>query len=212
MYLKPDSLAVVLLGDWCNLYSKPDWLADNIFKSPDIEIGVNAQDNVTNISCKQGPVIIRPSQAKVAFMTTDIDETTLDYLEECVKKYLETAHTPLLNAFGFNIDYYEEENPLLADIFDSMADVDVIIDADYEIESTRVRRALKKDDAILNMEYSIDKSETLFHFNKHYEGLSENNISHAIETITKEKLTQFLRETRSLIEGLGYDFEEDNNE
>lgn len=88
MYLKPDSLAVVLLGDWCNLYSKPDWLADNIFKSPDIEIGVNAQDNVTNISCKQGPVIIRPSQAKVAFMTTDIDETTLDYLEECVKNIL----------------------------------------------------------------------------------------------------------------------------
>ena len=38
-----DSLNVVLLGDWNQLYSQPDWIAENVFEKEEMEIGLSGQ-------------------------------------------------------------------------------------------------------------------------------------------------------------------------
>ena len=62
-----DSLTVVLVGDWNKLYIQPDWVANNIYETEEIEIGVNGQGSDFSVSYRCDNVIISPDQGKVVF-------------------------------------------------------------------------------------------------------------------------------------------------
>ena len=65
-----DSLTVVLVGDWNKLYIQPDWVANNIYETEEIEIGVNGQGSDFSVSYRCDNVIISPDQGKVVLTGT----------------------------------------------------------------------------------------------------------------------------------------------
>lgn len=144
MNIVDNSLTIVLLGDWNKLYIQPEWVANNIFCKPEMEIGVEAQGIEFNISYKCNNVIINPSQEKIVFTATNIEEETIKFLADCATNYINNAKTPHLTAYGLNVDFIENEDTLLSDLFDGISDTQALIKLNYEVINSQVSRTIKK--------------------------------------------------------------------
>lgn len=132
MHLVDGSVTVVLVGDWNKFYIKPDWVAGNIYENSEIEIGIEGQDTDFRISYRKDKVNIRPSQTKMVFSAADSQLDTLNLLTKCVNNFLQKAVTPAFSAFGLNVDYEDQENARLADVFDHMEDTELLLDLGYD--------------------------------------------------------------------------------
>lgn len=207
MHIVPGSFSVVLLGDWNKKFIQPDWVAQNIFKNPEIEIGVEGIGSDFSISYRKNSVAIRPTQDKLIISLTNINDDTITFFSNCVKNYIEEAYTPILTAYGINIEYTDEENTKLASIFDEMADLDPIVNMGYEISATKISRSLLKNGVIMNIESTISNATTLIRFNEHHD-TATNDAKCAGNGITPEKMKVFLEETAAIIQGLGYELDE----
>ena len=202
MYLVSNSFTIVLLGDWNSLYIQPDWVANNVYENPEIEIGINGQGVEFSITYKKDKVVISPSQSKMVFSVTDIEEDAIKQLCRCICNYLEKAYTPQINAYGLNVDYYDNENTQLASIFDEMRDVNSIINMGYTISETKISRKIEKSGNVINMDCSINKSQTIIHFNEHHGSPEKRSID-----FSSESIQQFFARTTEIIKGLGYEIE-----
>lgn len=168
MLLVSDSITVVLLGDWNKLYIQPEWVANNIYENPEIEIGVEGQGADFRISYRKNSVIINPSQTQIMFTATDTTKTTLAYMAMCISNYLAKAVTPTLVAYGLNADYGDTEDTRFAETIDALPDTAAIVDLGYEVSSTQITRTILKDDKTINMTCSMDRANTTIHFNEHH--------------------------------------------
>lgn len=204
MVLLNDSLTVVLLGDWNKLYTQTDWVADNIFETPEMEIGFIGQVTDYKFSYKSDSVIITPEQSKIVFAVNDLQERTLGTLCKCVTNYLTKAHTPTLLAYGLNADFQDDDCLQFAEVVDSLSDSSSIIESGYEIASTEITRVLKCNDKIINMNSKFKNQNLYVHFNEHHE-LKENNKA----TFVVEEVYSFLNECIKILQNLGYDLEGD---
>jgi len=207
MHIVPGSFTVVLLGDWNKQYIQPDWVANFIYENPEIEIGVEGIGTDFSISYRKNNVVIKPSQNKIVIALTELNDESIVFFSNCVINYLSKAYTPVLTAFGINVEYSDEENTKLASIFDEMADLDPIIEMGYEITSTKVSRTLSRDGIIMNIESTINNSTTHIRFNEHH-GTPTNDTKSLEKEMTPEKLSSFLKETVSIVRGLGYEVDE----
>lgn len=207
MHILSGSFSVVLLGDWNKKYIQPDWVAQYIYKNPEIEIGVEGIGSDFSISYRKNSVAFKPTQDKIIISLINISDDTIKFFSDCVKNYIEEAYTPILTAYGINIEYTDEENSRLASVFDEMADLDPIVNMGYEISATKVSRSLLKNGIIMNVESTINNSTTRIRFNEHHETASEDAKSVGNE-ITPEKMRGFLEETATIIRGLGYEVDE----
>lgn len=205
MQLINDSLTIVLLGDWNKLYVQPDWVANNIFEATEMEIGLEGQGTDIHVSYQCGNIIVRATQEKMVFSTSNTDLTTLVELSKSVNNFINKAHTPFITAYGINVDYAESEDTKLAEIFDAMGDTTAIFDLNYEIATTTINRTLKKDGKIINMSSLVDGQLTKFHFNGHYELPDMSSIN-----FSDKAILEFISETKQIIEKLGYEITEDN--
>lgn len=207
MNLKNDSVNVVLLGDWSKFYIQPDWVAANIFESPEIEIGVEGHGVEFRISYKKDNVVIKPEQTKIVFSSLDIKKETLGVLSKCVKNYLEKASTPNFIAYGFNCDYVDEEDTRLANVFDSISDAEAILALEYTIEATKVSRKIIKNGKTVSMDCYMEQLKTTIHFNEHHSDPQNDPLN-----ISVDILLNFIGETQNIVKGLGYEIEVDQNE
>lgn len=207
MHIVPGSFTVVLLGDWNKQYIQPDWVANFVYENPEIEIGVEGIGSDFSISYRKNNVAIKPSQNKIIIALTDLNDESIVFFSNCVINYLSKAYTPVLTAYGINAEYTDEENTKLATIFDEMADFDPIIEMGYEITSTKVSRTLSRNGIIMNIESTISNSTTHIRFNEHH-GTPKSDTKSVEEEITPEKLRSFLKETVSIVRGLGYEVDE----
>ncbi len=207
MNIVENSLTVVLLGDWCKLYMQPDWIAENIFNTSEIEIEMEAHGIDFSIAYKCSNVVINPSQQKVVFSCLNTSVETIEFLTRCVNNYIRKAQTPNLSAYGLNIDYTEDRSMLLSELFDDISDASAIIDLDYTITDTKLHRTIIKDNRVINIDYTQEQALTLIHFNEHYESPQKEDIIFDSETIFN-----YLERTKAILDKLGYEFEEDENE
>lgn len=207
MNIVDNSLTIVLLGDWNKLYIQPEWVANNIFCKPEMEIGVEAQGIEFNVSYKCNNIIINPSQEKIVLTATNIEEETIKFLAECATNYINNAKTPHLSAYGLNIDFIETENTLLSDLFDGISDTQALVKLNYEIVNSQVSRTIKKDNNIINIQYAQEQSQSKIHFNEHHAEPEEGTI-----VFDHENITDLILRSKEIAIGLGYEFEDDDNE
>lgn len=198
-----DSLTIVLLGDWNKLYIQPDWIAENVYKKNEIEIGVNGQGSDFTVSYKSDNVIVTPEQNKVIFSVGNTNKETISYLCTCINNYVEKAFSPVNMTYGLNCDFIEEKDVIFADVLDSMSDTNAIIECGYEIESTKISRTLKNEDKIMNMDSNLDNSILNVHFNEHHAEVEEKPI------FNFEIVKEFINECERIVRELGYDLEGD---
>ena len=201
------SFSVVLLGDWNKQFIQPEWVANNIYEDPEIEIGVEGIGADFSISYRKNNVIIKPSQNKIVLSLTELQDESITFFSNCVSNYLSKAYTPVLTAFGINVEYRDEEDTKLASIIDEMEDIGPLVDMGYEIVSTKVSRTLKKDGIVMNLESTINNSTTSIRFNEHH-GSSTDDVKSLKDEFTPEKLRRYLADTESIIKSLGYEVEE----
>ncbi len=200
-----NSLTAVLDGDWNKLYMQPEWMAGNIFEKSEIEIGVSGQGSDFTISYRADGVIISPSQSAMLFVAANIEDETLDNLSRCLNNFIKNASTPQPFAYGLNIDFMEDDDILFAKVLDSMSDANDIVKNGYEIISTQVNRTLRKDGRILNMDFRLDGQKLKVHFNEHHvPGQYKPDFN-------RESIIQFIEECTSILDGLGYEPEADED-
>lgn len=199
MHLVDGSVTVVLVGDWNKFYIKPDWVAGNIYENSEIEIGIEGQDTDFRVSYRKDKVNIRPSQTKMVFSAADSQLDTLNLLTKCVNNFLQKAVTPAFSAFGLNVDYEDQENARLADVFDHMEDTELLLDLGYEIGTTQVSRSLTKDGKTLNVKCTIANSKTTISFNEHHATPDADQLE-----ITPEMMQTFLQQTDEIVRKFGY--------
>lgn len=207
MRLLDNSITIVILGDWNKLFIQPDWIALNVFESEEIEIGVEGKGSEVSISYQKDKVIIKPSQSKVMFSTLDIEEDTLEVLSKYVRNFIDNSFTPEIRAYGFNIDYVDDEDTRIADVLDSMSDTAAICGMDFEIAATQISRKLIKDGKEINMKCELNGTRTKIHFNEHFSKPNKDNI-----VLSADVFTAFIRETADIIVGLGYSIEGEEDE
>lgn len=207
MRLLDNSISVVVLGDWNKLYIQPDWIALHVFESEQIEVGVQGKGSVVSISYQKNNVVIKPEQSKVVFSTLDIEEDTLKSLSKYVQNFIKESYTPEISAYGFNIDYVDDEDTRIADVLDSMSDTAAICGMNFEIVATRISRKLKKDGKEINMKCELNGTRTVIHLNEHFAKPEKKGIS-----FSPDVFASFIRETKEIVEGLGYSVEDEEDE
>lgn len=203
MVLVSDSLTIVLVGDWNKLYIQPDWIASNVFEKEEVEIGVNGQGSDFAISYRADGVIILPGQTNMAFSVINTEPEVLNKLCQCLNNFINKAYTPVLFAYGLNVNFIEEDGTLFAEVLDSMSDTNAIVDNGYEVVSTKVSRTLKNDNRIINMDSSIENRNLHVHFNEHHASEEANPIFNV------ESISSFIEECSNILVGLGYEIEGD---
>lgn len=196
-----DSLTVVIVGDWNRIYVQPDWMAENVFETSEIEVGINMQGAEYTISYRNEGVTVMPSQSTMVFAAWNTDRKTLCYLCECVNCFLSKAFTPQPPAYGLNIDFVGSDGDVFSAVVDSMSDAQEIINSDYEIISTKIQRVLKGDNKMLNMDTEMNGSEVQIHFNEHHEAGTE------VPDFRAEYIEAFIKECSRIVGRLGYEME-----
>lgn len=208
MHIVPGTFSIVLLGDWNKMFIQPDWVATYVYENPEIEIGVEGVGSDFTISYRKNNVVIKPTQDKIVFSLTNISDDAIVFFSNCVKNYIAKAYTPVLTAFGINIEYTDEENTKLAAVFDKMDDLDPIVDLNYEITATKVSRSLLKNGVIMNIESTISNSTTLIRFNEHHD-TAKGDAKSVQNEITPKTIRGFLEETAKIVQGLGYEVDKE---
>ena len=206
MRLDGSSLTVVLVGDWNRLYSKPEWIAQNIYEENEIEISINKDWETPgfNVMYKKNNVLISPEQQMVTFTSTDISDETLENLAKFITNYLDKAVTPTLLAYGFNLEFSDSNATLFAESIDDMSDSISLIECGYSIESTRIEKSLVKDGKNIKLAMAFANNELNLHFNEHH-----GDIEDLKPTIDKACLISFIEQCKSIVLALGYDLEGD---
>jgi len=205
--IENDSLNVVLLGDWSKYFTLPDWIAEHVFESPEIEIGVDGKEEEIRLAYRKGNVVIQPRQTKVVFSSMNLQIETLNFLSKCVKNFLEQASTPNLIAYGLNCEYIDETDTRLAGVFDSISDSEAIIAMGYTVAATEIKRKLSMDGRIIHMTCRMEQSQTSIHFNEHHAFPEKDSLS-----VDADALRHFISETQGIVKGLGYEIEVDRDE
>ncbi len=207
MNIIEDSLTIVLLGDWNKYYIQPDWVAENIFGQPEMEIGVDAQGIDFNISYRSNNIIINPSQERIVITATNTQKETVENLANCATNYITKAVTPRLLAYGLNVDFVETDNTLIPNLFDSIADAQSLIELNYDFAKTQIQRTLIKEGNIVNVQYTQENNQSKIHFNEHHAEVEIEKVIFSYDTILK-----FIKRSKEIVVGLGYELEEDENE
>lgn len=202
MYLNGSSLSIVILGDWSRLYSKPEWIAKNIYEENEIEVAVNGEalNAELKVFCRSGNVVIAPEQQKVTFGVMDISDDTLENLSKYVNNYFIKAKTPSLLAYGLNLDFSDTNTAVFDEVVDAMPDSELLFEDGYSIVSTSVKKVLVKEGKTISVESEIIDRELNVHFNEHHEGEEILNIS-------KECLQAFIEQCKNIVLALGYELE-----
>ena len=199
-----DSLSIVFVGDWNNLYLQPEWISNNIFEVPQIEIGVFGIGIDVEVSFKYNDIIIKPNRDKIIISTTNISDQIIEQLAKCASNFITRSSTPQNVAYGYNITYIDSEDMQLAETFDRISDSSQIVDLGYEIISSNIHRKIMKDEKIINIDCLLENSNSKFIFNEHHDEQDVKNIF-----IDKNTINGFLGETKSILIGMGYEIEEE---
>lgn len=202
MVLIEDSLSVVLVGDWNKLYIQPDWMAQHIFEKKELEIGVNGQGSEFSVLYRGNGIIVTPGRDKMVFSAINMDSDTIGNLCKCLNNFIEKAFTTQLYAYGLNIDFIEDGGTVFAEVLDSMADTNAIIESGYEVIATRISRTLRNRDKIVNMDSSLEDSRLKVHFNEHHSEIEDK------PDFDLTYIREFIDGCREFLCGLGYEMEE----
>ena len=196
-----DSLNVVLLGDWNQLYSQPDWIAENVFEKEEMEIGLSGQGTDFTVRYKADGVIIAPGLSSMIFSVTDTGESELKSLCEYLNNFLEKASTPQFAAYGLNAEFVEENVSAFADVIDSMADAEALVNNGCVIVSNQISRTLRRNNKLINMSSNLENNNLQIRFNEHH--IAEESRPN----FTLELVKSFIKECREILSGLGYEME-----
>ena len=199
-----DSLSIVILGDWNNLYVQPEWISSNVFEDPQIEIGVFGIGINVEISFKYNDIIIKPSRDKFVISATNINDQIIEQLAKYASNFIAKAKTPQKVVYGYNITYTDSEDMKLAETFDSISDSSQIVDLGYEIISSNIHRTIKKGDRSINIDCLLENSNSKFIFNEHHDEQDAKDV-----LIDKNTINNFLSETKNILIGMGYEIEEE---
>lgn len=205
MTLTRNSITIVINGEWSSFYFKPKWIAENIYNSEEIEIGVSGEIPQYEVTFRCNGVILAPTSTHVAFTAMNNDEDVINNLVKAVGSFLQNAQTPIINAYGFNCDFNGDDEGVLASIFDEMSDNKAIIYNGYSIQSQSTSKTIIKDQKQINISSELSGTCAHIHFNDHKEGpLEPKSIQ-----INKADVLTFIEECTDIMSSMGYDIEED---
>ena len=202
MLVRNNSLSVVILGDWSKTFIQPEWIAKNVYKMDEIEIGLNGEGTDITISYRANGISIIPNQLRIVFNLEEISDDNLRVFAEYINNFIQSAVTPVPLSYGINIEYFEENDTRFSDIVDTLPDTTEIISNGYIIETTKICRTLKGNNFLLNMEMTAEGNKVIVQFNEHHENIKD-------VTVDVQSIKQCIERCNKIIEGLEYEIEEE---
>ncbi|MFH1377556.1 MAG: hypothetical protein ABIH86_02250 [Planctomycetota bacterium] len=178
MVFEPNEMNVVVMGSWNTAILTPKGVVEKLFKKEE-EFSAEVQvplEREAPIRIKYNDIIVIPSNTSLLLLPV---APKIEKLEEaaqaCLNAMNALPHTPF-HAVGINIRYKFESTPKsLSDIIRSTAD-NLLTDADYIIKESTIKRAIKYEIGVVNLELSedMDSSHSKIQFNFHCSSQVEN--------------------------------------
>jgi hypothetical protein len=170
--------SLVIIGRWNTAILSPQWLAEQVFKQPEIEIRFPVLGGAPPIF-RAGDIQIVVSNERVAFMPLKDSDDVLTRIEAAARHILQTLpHTPI-QAFGENFHYSVEGCPEPLASLLNLADADQL-SAHGKMGAVSLVRTIDLDTRQLNLKIVYDHSCRI-ELNYHYPAESELGSADAIE-------------------------------
>lgn len=200
MIRKKGTLALVINGDWNNLFTQPSWMAHYVFEQDTIEVGLGGIGNTFGIVCKYNNITVSPTPNKMVFSVLNSENENIELFCKYVNNFLEKSYTPVIESYGLNADF-TDDSAIYAELVDSMGDVKGLNECGCEILSTDISRSVKFDDKVYYLEFTMQGKEFLLHVNEHHKGGFEQKEA---KPVSVADIETFLENCWKIAQSLGY--------
>ena len=209
------SPSIVIVGSWNPAILQPEWLAHEIFSYPDQERvpvqmelsprpGLPPRFTIENLTFV--PDYERLTITPVTGEGIEIDDTTLNLMEEKALLVLDQLpHTPI-SAFGQNFEFTEEHpGDALLSVFELNDDFANHAQFTYTSASITVSTALQLDNRVLNFTRIFKDGRVTVKFNFHYKAATTRE---ARDRLSNSIIDNY-RIVTQLLESFGVSLEDD---
>lgn len=203
-----DHWTIVIAGSWNVAILNPDWIAQKIFKTTEVELELLVQGLTQNIRITHGNVRIIPRPDRVLIACVTHDAETLTSAEAAAISLVNELPVTPVSAVGINFGFQENDPGAGLVRMINFEDNPRLAEKGLLVQSSTISRQLQMDDRIVNL--SIDyRPETgmLFKYNYHMPVESAIQVVDAING----KCTEFLEQSLDILRDV-YGLEEDANE
>lgn len=181
--------SLVIVGKWNRHILTPTWVAENLFNHQEItvEYPINNPELPTRFRSPDNIVFV-PAVHRIQFVAQEpYEDEQLRRICSMSRKLVKTlSYTPVT---GLGVNFVFEENAAefeqlaLFDLLDSRR----VVDNNYEVHSTEIKRQLNKNGSVLNFVIKMKEDRVVLDFNFHYE---VSNTDQLVELITDELLIE----------------------
>jgi len=200
MIRKDGTLALVINGDWNNLFTQPNWMAQYVFEQESIEVGLGGVGASFNVVYKCNNVTVSPAPNKMIFSVLNTDSETLERFCKYINNFLKKSYTPLIASYGLNADF-TDDGDIYAELVDSIGDVKGLNECGCEILSTDISRCVKLEEKVYFLEFTMQGKQFLLHINEHHKGGFDQNEENPV---TVADIEAFLENCWKIVQSLGY--------
>lgn len=201
MRINTESFAIVLIGDWNKLYTRPDWIAENVYKENEMEVGVEGVGADFSIAFKKNDVVIRPTQEKMVFSTLNLKDETLEKMCKALNNFVNEATSAISIRYGFNCQFTDEDRTNYYGMLDSISDTENLVAEGIRIIKTEISRVLEVDQRVVQLEFGENDGNVVVSLNEHHEAWEGD--------INTEMIRQFVQRCENVLQIMGYEMEED---
>lgn len=200
------SLSFVILGDWNKYYLTPAWLAQNVFSVEKVEIELNlGQGPAYSANIKNDGVSVQPTQDRIIFSCNDFDEAKISNFENAYMAFLRNASSPQIKAFGFNVQFIEEDVRIFSEVIDNLPDSDRYIEAGVTLQGTQIVRNMSYNDKEFSITFAAKGAALTISVNMNKEcGFPSSEIE-----VGSGAVNSFLADAKNILSAGGYVLEEE---
>jgi hypothetical protein len=164
-----ENWTVVIVGNWNVHIFNPQWLGEQLFSQPQIEVEVAVSSGSQFFRFRKGDLLLIPSNDRVVIGLLAANDETLLEAEKTAVKLLELLpHTPV-RAVGLNFGYQEDEPAKsLTTIFD-LSDHERVSSYLPDQVMTQIKRTLLVNERNCNMSLAFQNGIVTLDLNFHFD-------------------------------------------
>ncbi|MBC8146610.1 MAG: hypothetical protein H8E98_01330 [Bacteroidetes bacterium] len=197
MELIKEQQAIVIIGGWNPSIFSPEWVSKYLFDGEKLKVEFPLNTSLPpRISNEKMRLTVEANKFNI--IPIEISDENYQNMEDVIVKVIDyLPHTPV-TALGVNFHFVDIENKVNTEILEIL-NSDVSDKVTGVLDQTTIKRAIREDDYILNMETIYHDSKTIINFNYHF---NLNKISGIKEKIDNNSIVSLKNKSMDILKKL----------
>lgn len=200
MNIVSNSLTLVMNGDWNKIYTDPVWIGQNIFNNEQVQIAIAGIGINYIISYNIGDITVSPNQNKFVFTCNNMSAEGIKIFEEKCRTFIKKATSPIINSYGYNIEFIESDTTLYSNIIDNMNDIKYMNESGVIHKETGIMHKMEFNSQIYQINFLRSGDNLNISINCHH----EYNKDSSSLIIPENFILSFKQDSLSLLSFCGY--------